>query len=225
MLHLLRLCTSTSPHDTDADSSSRALVAYRWPWMGAGALNLKITVPIDAAAAISHSTGIPDERIRHVRLPSSNSQCRSFHIEQVIGGSDTGSVLWSGSVVLSALLSSKGAELGMASASVIELGTGLGLVSVVLSCLGATVTATDGDEAILNMTRRNLLHNLEGSHGFVNVSHLWWGDEVAARSLGTFDFVVGSDVRSSAVQPPAQSFPRVAAIVTWLCTLQSLCTL
>ena len=76
----------------------------------------------------------------------------------------------------------------------LELGTGLGLVSITASCLGAPVVATDGDEAILPLLRRNLLRNLDGSSGKVDVRQLWWGDVAAATALGTFDFIVGADL-------------------------------
>ena len=124
-----------------------------------------------------------------------DGSCTTFDIEQIIGGVDTGSVLWSGSVVLATLLHRHAVEWGLrAGSSVIELGAGLGLVSIVASCLGASVAATDGDSAILPMLSRNVLLNLDGGCGAVDVQQLRWGNATAARELGTFDFVIGADL-------------------------------
>lgn len=179
------------------ESFSRALVVARpSPWLGP--VDIVVTVGGSKAPAsheVKHPTGIPDDRVREVVLRLGSPQCRHFHIEQVLGGTDTGSVLWSGSVVLASILSANAATFGISpGSSVVELGTGLGLVSIVASCLGASVVATDGDQDILPMTRRNLLRNLDGGSGEVNVTRLLWGDVPAARALGTFDLVVGADV-------------------------------
>ena len=153
--------------------------------------------PIFIHRAPMHLTGIPDERVRRVRLPESggDSRCTRFDVEQDIGGPDTGSVLWSGSLVLSAALRAHAASLGLAGASVIELGTGLGLVASVARCLGAsTVLATDGDASILPFCERNLARNQGDADGAAAVARLWWGDAPSARRLGQFDLIVGADV-------------------------------
>ena len=129
--------------------------------------------PIFIHRAPMHLTGIPDERVRRVRLPDSgeNASCTQFSIEQDIGGPDTGSVLWSGSLVLSAALRAHATSLGLAGASVIELGTGLGLVASVARCLGAsTVLATDGDASILPFCERNLARNQGDADGAAAVA-------------------------------------------------------
>lgn len=166
-----------------------------------------------------HATGIPDEILRRVELRDRDSLragCQSFEIEQVIGGTDTGSVLWSGSVVLAEHIRNSGIAAG---ASVLELGAGLGLVSIVASCLGASaVVATDGDKAILPVLQRNILRNLDSSHAPVDVRQLWWGDVPAARTLGSFDMIIGSDLvygSDSVVGPVA----REASFAQLLCTM------
>jgi predicted nicotinamide N-methyase len=166
----------------------------------------------------AHATGIPDDVLRRVELrgrDSSRVDCQSFEIEQVIGGVDTGSVLWSGSVILAEYIRTSGIAAGD---SVLELGAGLGLVSIVASCLGASVVATDGDEAILPVLQRNALRNLDSSHVPLNVRQLWWGDAPAARALGSFDMIVGSDLvygSDSVVGPVA----REASFAALLCTM------
>ena len=85
---------------------------YMAPWQASMLPNIAITLPLlmpaaaaDAATAEQHPTGIPDDRVRRVDLDAGpRSRCQSFDIEQAICGLDTGSVLWSGSVVLASLI-------------------------------------------------------------------------------------------------------------------------
>ena len=168
----------------------------------------------------AHATGIPDDILRRVELrngrdPAFSSCCQSFEIEQVIGGTDTGSVLWSGSVLLAEHIRRRGIAAG---SSVLELGAGLGLVSIVASCLGASVVSTDGDAAILPVLQRNIVRNLDASHPAITVQQLWWGDVSAARALGAFDMIIGSDLvyGSDSVVGAAA---REASFAQLLCTM------
>ena len=56
---------------------------------------------------------------------------------------------------------------------VVEVGAGLGLVSAVLALLPpahrpAEIVATDGDAALLPLTRKNILRNLEAANSLGN---------------------------------------------------------
>mmetsp|Transcript_24427 Transcript_24427/g.79892 ORF Transcript_24427/g.79892 Transcript_24427/m.79892 type:complete len:327 (+) Transcript_24427:75-1055(+) len=219
---------------------SQALVVYvpTTPPSWATAAPIRIFIPGNGTSSVpTHATGIPDEVFRRVVLGSGGGRCSSFAIEQVIGGSDTGSVLWSGSVVLAELIGARAATFGIVPGSTaIELGAGLGLVSIVASCLGARVVATDGDESIQPVAKRNVLLNqrlqdVAGSQsgsesneggqsgaGSVDVRQLWWGDVAAARALGSFDTVLGSDLvygTDGIVGPVA----REASFAALLCTM------
>eukprot|EP00908_Phaeocystis_cordata_P002434 Transcript_12642.p1 GENE.Transcript_12642~~Transcript_12642.p1 ORF type:complete len:336 (-),score=95.20 Transcript_12642:1179-2102(-) len=205
------------------------LTSYVAPWLPSllptAIVPWAVTVRLPGTLTPTHSTGIPDDRVRRVRLLADQAtdaslRCHEFYIEQDIGGADTGSVLWSGSVVLAALLRRRAAAWGLrAGSSVLELGAGLGLVSITASCLGASVVATDGDEAILPMMSRNVLRNLGGSDGEVDVRRLWWGDVPAAQTLGTFDFVVGSDLVYGSDSFHVGDDARLASFAQLLCTM------
>lgn len=211
---------------TCSTSDSHAMVVYvpGTSWI-ADTWQHYFYLPYSPTGMPSHATGIPDDVVRRVELraasggsgsdSSSSTSCRSFDIEQVIGGADTGSVLWSGSVLLAEHIRSQGIAAG---STVIELGTGLGLVSIVASCLGASVVASDGDAAILPLVQRNILRNLDSSHGAIDVRQLWWGDQGAARALGSFDLILGADLvyGSDSVVGPAA---REASFAKLLCTM------
>lgn len=75
--------------------------------------------------------------------------------------------------------------------SVLELGAGTGLVSVVAARLGARkVLATDGDSSVCEALLRNV--GLNGVSDIVAVRQRLWGDEV--ETDGKFDLVLGADV-------------------------------
>lgn len=205
-----------------SDANKHALVVH--VPLPASSLSLAwqyfFSVPMYQTALPSHSTGIPDDKVRRVKLAAGSDSCRTYDIEQVVGGVDTGSVLWSGSVVLAEHMNVYAAALGLDSSStVLELGAGLGLVSVVASCLGASVVATDGDQAILPVMARNVLRHVgTGRPGNVIVSELLWGDVAGARALGSFDVIIGADLvyGSDSVVAPAA---REASFAKLLCTM------
>jgi len=149
-------------------------------------------------------------------------------------GMGVGSALWDGSIVLAEHLIDSapaackaagggGAALDLAGKRVLELGTGVGLVSIVAARLGASeVVATDGDAALLPLTRRNVARNLGGSGSGENgeacgaggmpaqelaerraaakvlrVEELLWGDEAQQAAVGAgglFDVILAADV-------------------------------
>lgn len=93
--------------------------------------------------------------------------------------------LWPASVALAELLwERESAGRGRA----IELGCGVGLVSLVLARQGWSVTATDYDPAALEFTAYNARRN---GGGDVQIASLDWRDPPRD---GGFDLVVGSDL-------------------------------
>mmetsp|Transcript_23181 Transcript_23181/g.50884 ORF Transcript_23181/g.50884 Transcript_23181/m.50884 type:complete len:785 (-) Transcript_23181:87-2441(-) len=86
-------------------------------------------------------------------------------------------------------------------ASVVELGAGLGLPSIVASHHGATVVATDGDSTVLRLLKTNVERNLpkaaRGAKKLLRASQLLWGDSDAITKLGLKgrpDVVLAADV-------------------------------
>ncbi|XP_058630612.1 uncharacterized protein LOC131540123 isoform X3 [Onychostoma macrolepis] len=81
--------------------------------------------------------------------------------------------------------------------SVLELGAGTGLLSVVITLLGAKLTATDLPEILSNL-RYNLNRNTRGRRRHEPlVAELYWGhklDEIFPRSTQKYDYVLASDV-------------------------------
>ncbi|XP_016121903.1 protein-lysine methyltransferase METTL21C-like, partial [Sinocyclocheilus grahami] len=81
--------------------------------------------------------------------------------------------------------------------SVLELGAGTGLLSVVVTLLGAKLTATDLPEILSNL-RYNLSRNTRGRQRHEPlVAELYWGhklDEFFPRSTHQYDYVLATDV-------------------------------
>uniref|UniRef100_A0A9J8DGS0 Uncharacterized protein n=1 Tax=Cyprinus carpio carpio TaxID=630221 RepID=A0A9J8DGS0_CYPCA len=81
--------------------------------------------------------------------------------------------------------------------SVLELGAGTGLLSVVITLLGAKLTATDLPEILSNL-RYNLNKNTRGRRRHEPlVAELYWGhklDETYPRSTHQYDYVLATDV-------------------------------
>lgn len=119
---------------------------------------------------------------------------------------------------------------------VLELGCGCGLVAAVLASLGASVVATDCDEATLETAQLNAReaerrafharkaqqrrHHKTGNQdyefGKVEFAPLTWGDADAAQSLarerGPFHYVVGSDLLYGDKSPPEPLVETLAAL-------------
>ena len=72
-------------------------------------------------------------------------------------------------------------------ATAVELGAGLGLPSIVAHALGMEVAATDGDEHVMDLLRRNATSNYassSGANGPLRVAPLRWGDGGALEACG-----------------------------------------
>jgi len=115
--------------------------------------------------------------------------------EQTGAIAGNGGALFEDAAVLSTWLAGKTPEqiharlhkLKWADCSVLELGAGLGLCSIVAGRLGARVTATDGDESVLERLRRNVRRNgqpdgkINGKiNGKIETQLLKWGDNIEA---------------------------------------------
>ncbi|XP_062383219.1 protein-lysine methyltransferase METTL21C-like [Sardina pilchardus] len=88
-------------------------------------------------------------------------------------------------------------QISLRGKSVLELGAGTGLVSIVASLLGGWVTATDLPEVLENLTE-NLDANTKGRSKYApQVEVLQWGRNLARSfplSIYHYDFVLAADV-------------------------------
>ena len=114
------------------------------------------------------------------------------------GGTDIGfgASVYDCSIVLSNYLAATDIVRGR---SVLELGCGPGLVSVVCGMLGAsTALATDGDDGSVDLASENI--SLNSVQDSVEAMKLLWGnEEQMARALGCFEggeisYILASDV-------------------------------
>eukprot|EP00931_Biecheleriopsis_adriatica_P085376 TRINITY_DN5976_c0_g2_i1.p1 TRINITY_DN5976_c0_g2~~TRINITY_DN5976_c0_g2_i1.p1 ORF type:complete len:331 (+),score=66.48 TRINITY_DN5976_c0_g2_i1:25-1017(+) len=138
-----------------------------------------------------------------------------FRFRQNFSGFDqTGLAVWQGSITLSlALLRHslseqclEGLEISsLRGARIIELGTGLGALSILLAAMmqPGQIVATDGDPDAVAAAAENVLNNL-GTSSQVTVQHLRWGHAgdiksalgctIDGRADGKFDVVLGSEI-------------------------------
>ncbi|XP_036609457.1 protein-lysine methyltransferase METTL21C [Trichosurus vulpecula] len=108
-----------------------------------------------------------------------------------------GAVVWPGAVALCEYLEQHSTELKLQGATVIEIGAGPGLVSIVASLLGAHVTATDLPDVL-----GNLQYNIfENTHNCTvhqpEVRELVWGEDLELnfpKSTYYYDFILATDV-------------------------------
>lgn len=86
---------------------------------------------------------------------------------------------------------------------VLELGSGVGLVSIVAAKLGAeNLVATDGDAKSLNLTQENCALNCVNDK--VDCKQLMWGDPTNPEAFGDFDVILASDIIA---RPYREHFP------------------
>jgi len=120
-------------------------------------------------------------------------------------GHRTGFILWDASLALARLITSQvllpmllppgflSPDWRWQQRSVLELGTGLGLGSISALLAGARrVVATDGDQALLELTRANIQRNTHGAAARAAVVPFAWGD--ASHRGGGPAFLSGHDV-------------------------------
>ncbi|KAL0205652.1 hypothetical protein P9112_000959 [Eukaryota sp. TZLM1-RC] len=108
----------------------------------------------------------------------------------------TGHHLWTGSLALAKFID-KNQNLFM-SKSILELGAGLGLCSILASTLSDTVICTDGDEESLELAASNYRANHSLTKSSISFSHLLWEDLGTADKLveiyTPIDIVIGGDI-------------------------------
>ncbi|XP_062303603.1 uncharacterized protein LOC134007901 isoform X1 [Osmerus eperlanus] len=108
-----------------------------------------------------------------------------------------GAVMWPAALALCHYLETNSQEFNMMDKTVLELGAGTGLVSIVASLLGASVTATDISEIMRNM-RLNLMRNTEGRCRHTpQTAELFWGHDLEVsfpKSFHRYDYVLAADV-------------------------------
>ncbi|KAG7273682.1 hypothetical protein CRUP_017435 [Coryphaenoides rupestris] len=104
-----------------------------------------------------------------------------------------GSVMWPAALALCSYLESQ----QLLGRTVLELGAGTGLVTIVSCLLGAAVTATDLPDVLGNLTA-NVMRNTRGRCRYVpRVAALSWGEGLELhfpRALHRYNYVLAADV-------------------------------
>jgi predicted nicotinamide N-methyase len=98
-------------------------------------------------------------------------------------GMALGSIVWSGTEYLCEHLINIKSQLH--NKSVLELGCGLGLCSILAAKLGAKVLCTDKSDMIALAKENAELNNIS-----LNITEYTWGES----TLGCFDILIGSDI-------------------------------
>ncbi|XP_028292572.1 protein-lysine methyltransferase METTL21C-like isoform X2 [Gouania willdenowi] len=108
-----------------------------------------------------------------------------------------GALIWPGAIALCQFLENNQQEVNLKDKAVLEIGAGTGLLSVVASLLGASVTATDLPDLLPNLTF-NLLRNTKGRSRYTpRVAVLSWGqylDRDFPYPSYSYDYVLAADV-------------------------------
>ncbi|XP_041836757.1 uncharacterized protein LOC121636939 isoform X2 [Melanotaenia boesemani] len=108
-----------------------------------------------------------------------------------------GGVMWPAALALCSFLENNRQTVDLQEKEVLELGAGTGLVSIVASLLGASVTATDLPEMLGNL-RANLMRNTRGRCRHTpQVAALSWGydlEQTYPSSVYRYDYVLAADV-------------------------------
>ncbi|XP_053176058.1 protein-lysine methyltransferase METTL21C [Scomber japonicus] len=108
-----------------------------------------------------------------------------------------GGMIWPAALSLCHYLDTHREQLNLVDKTVLEIGAGTGLVSIVASLLGALVTATDLPEVLGNM-RFNLSRNTRGHCRYTpQLAVLSWGydlERTYPTSVYRYDYVLAADV-------------------------------
>ncbi|XP_056876422.1 uncharacterized protein LOC130518093 [Takifugu flavidus] len=108
-----------------------------------------------------------------------------------------GAVMWPGALALCSFLDNNRQMVDVRGKEVLELGAGTGLVTIVASLLGASVTATDLPEVLSNL-KANVMRNTRGRCRHTpQVAALIWGHDLETTyptSVYRYDYVLAADV-------------------------------
>ncbi|MEQ2247373.1 hypothetical protein ILYODFUR_008713 [Ilyodon furcidens] len=108
-----------------------------------------------------------------------------------------GAVMWPAALALCSFLDNNRHTVDLQGKEVLELGAGTGLVAIVASLLGASVTATDLPELLGNL-QANLMRNTRGRCKHTpHVAPLSWGydlEHTYPSSVYRYDYVLAADV-------------------------------
>ncbi|XP_051234184.1 uncharacterized protein LOC127351071 [Dicentrarchus labrax] len=108
-----------------------------------------------------------------------------------------GAVMWPAALALCSFLDNNRQRVNLQGKEVLELGAGTGLVTIVASLLGASVTATDLPEVLGNL-RANVMRNTRGNCRHTpQFAALSWGydlERTYPSSVYPYDYVLAADV-------------------------------
>ncbi|KAM9817504.1 uncharacterized protein mettl21ca [Neosynchiropus ocellatus] len=108
-----------------------------------------------------------------------------------------GAVMWPGALALCSYLDNNRDTVDLRDKEVLELGAGTGLVAIVASLLGASVTATDLPDILGNL-RANIMRNTRGCCRYTpKVEVLCWSLDLSKThpaSVYRYDYVLAADV-------------------------------
>ncbi|XP_043930222.1 protein-lysine methyltransferase METTL21D [Protopterus annectens] len=118
----------------------------------------------------------------------------SLLIKQCTSG-DVGCVVWDAAIVISKYLETdcfyRNGEHIFLNKSVVEIGSGTGIVGIMAATLGANVTVTDLEE-LQDLLTRNIEENKHLITGSIEAKVLKWGEKKAS-GLGCPDYVLMAD--------------------------------
>uniref|UniRef100_A0A3B4TQU7 Methyltransferase 21C, AARS1 lysine n=1 Tax=Seriola dumerili TaxID=41447 RepID=A0A3B4TQU7_SERDU len=108
-----------------------------------------------------------------------------------------GAVMWPAALALCSFLDNNRDEVNLQGKEVLELGAGTGLVTIVASLLGASVTSTDLPEVLSNL-RANVMRNTrKHCRHTPQVEVLSWGydlERTHPTSIYRYDYILAADV-------------------------------
>ncbi|KAM7405985.1 hypothetical protein PAMP_000392 [Pampus punctatissimus] len=108
-----------------------------------------------------------------------------------------GAVMWPAALALCSFLDNNRQRVKLQGKEVLELGAGTGLVTIVASLLGASVTATDLPDVLSNL-RSNVMRNTRGwCRHMPKVEVLSWGynlERSHPTSVYRYDYILAADV-------------------------------